>query len=105
MVYPTVNRKTADDFLTVYDLNGLKMLFDGPTRQVMVDFANVVLRSYVDDLVRKAYEVKKAKIAAAGLPQADGAAPTQAVAVTPVPPSAPQKSSNTSVLGMPMYLR
>jgi len=53
MGYPTVNRATVDGFLKIYNRGGLNLLFDDISRQAMVDFANVVLRSYIDDLKAK----------------------------------------------------
>ena len=50
MGYPTVNRAAVDGFLKIYNRGGLNLLFDDISRQAMVDFANVVLRSYIDDL-------------------------------------------------------
>lgn len=52
--YPQVNRAAVDGFLRVYNRGGLHLLFDDKSRQAMVDFANIALKSYVDDLVAKA---------------------------------------------------
>lgn len=60
--YPQVNRAAVDGFLRVYNRGGLHLLFDDKSRQAMVDFANIALKSYVDDLVAKA----KAQQAQAG---------------------------------------
>ena len=65
MGYPTVNRAAVDGFLKIYNRGGLNLLFDDISRQAMVDFANVVLRSYIDDLRAKAALALKAKQAAA----------------------------------------
>ena len=64
MGYPTVNRAAVDGFLKIYNRGGLNLLFDDISRQAMVDFANVVLRSYIDDLRAKAALALKAKQAA-----------------------------------------
>jgi len=80
--YPAVTRAEVDGFLKVYNRGGLHLLFDDQSRQAMVDFTNVALKSYVDHLVEQGNKLKAAKIAA-----------TQVVATqTAVPPSAPQKS-------------
>lgn len=77
--YPTVNRAEVDHFLKVYNRGGLHLLFDGPSRQAMVDFANITLKSYVDDLVAKA----KAKLAERAKPQEPVApAPKSAITLT-----------------------
>ncbi len=52
--YPKVERAAVDGFLKVYNQGGLHLLFDNTSRQAMQDFANIVLKSYVDDLVTKA---------------------------------------------------
>jgi hypothetical protein len=59
--YPTVERAAVDGFLKVYNRGGLHLLFDNTSRQAMVDFANIALKSYVEDLVTKAAAAKKAK--------------------------------------------
>lgn len=53
-MYPKVERAAVDGFLKVYNMGGLHLLFDNASRQAMVDFANIVLKSYVDDLQAKA---------------------------------------------------
>ncbi len=63
--YPTVNLLAVDGFLKVYNRGGLHLLFDGPARQAMVDFANIALKSYVDDLTAKARAALRAKQAPA----------------------------------------
>lgn len=75
--YPTINRAAVDGFLKVYNRGGLHLLFDNQSRQAMVDFANIALKSYVDDLITKA----KAN-------QQKAAAPAPA----PEPPPAPKSS-------------
>ena len=61
MNYPKVERAAVDQFLKVYNQGGLHLLFDTNSRNAMVDFANIALASYVDDLRAKA---KAAMIAA-----------------------------------------
>jgi len=59
--YPKVERAAVDGFLKVYNQGGLHLLFDNVSRQAMVDFANIALKSYVDDLIAKAKAAVKAK--------------------------------------------
>jgi len=56
-----VERAAVDGFLKVYNRGGLHLIFDNTSRQAMVDFSNIVLKSYVDDLVAKAAAAKKAR--------------------------------------------
>ena len=92
MGYPTVNRAAVDGFLKIYNRGGLNLLFDDISRQAMVDFANVVLRSYIDDLRAKAALALKAKQAATP------AIPAEELPA-PVPPAPePVKSSITITL-------
>jgi len=95
MGYPTVNLQAVEGFLKVYNSGGLYLLFDAKSKQAMVDFCNVALKSYVTDLQAQAMKLMAAKKAmiekqTAGQLQA---APTDAVAAIPGPPAAPQKSS------------
>lgn len=82
--YPTVNPNDVRGFAQAWDCNGIKMLLDGTSLKFAVDFANTVLRSYVDDLVAQAqaYKVKQAKLAAMK-PAAEGATVPAEVATTP----------------------
>lgn len=82
MGYPTVNLAQVEGFLKVYNSGGLYLLFDAKSKQAMVDFANVALRSYVIDLVENAKKVQAAK--------AQATKPTEP---TPAQPEAPKKSS------------
>lgn len=90
MGYPTVNLQAVDGFLKVYNSGGLYLLFDGKSKQAMMDFANIALKSYVTDLQEQAAKLLAAKKAAVESkveqPQ------TNAVATIPVPPAASQKS-------------
>lgn len=63
--YPVVDRASVDNFLRVYNRGGLHLLFDEKSRQAMKDFADVSLRSYVDDLIERAAKAKTAKDAPA----------------------------------------
>lgn len=59
--YPKVVPSDVNGFAQAWDLNGIKMILDSTSRQFAVDFANVVLRSYVDNLVAQAQAGKKLK--------------------------------------------
>jgi hypothetical protein len=89
--YPQVNPNDVRGFAAAWDCGGIKMILDNTSLRFAVDFANVVLKSYVDNLVASASKVRAAKIQAAkdaGIP-----VPVDAVATQTVPPAAPQKSS------------
>lgn len=58
--YPKVVPNDVHGFARAWDMRGLKMILDNTSLQFAVDFANTVLRSYVDDLVQKA-QAQKAK--------------------------------------------
>lgn len=62
--YPQVNPENVKGFARAWDCNGLKMILDNTSLRFAVDFANVVLRSYIDDLRAKAALALKAKQAA-----------------------------------------
>lgn len=59
--YPKVVPSDVNGFARAWDYEGLKMILDSTSLQFAVDFANTVLKSYVDDLVRKAQAGKKLK--------------------------------------------
>jgi hypothetical protein len=59
--YPKVERAAVDGFLKVYNRGGLHLLFDNTSRQAMQDFANIALKSYVDDLIAKSKAAQAAK--------------------------------------------
>ncbi len=92
MNYPRVDPKDVQGFAKAWDCNGLKMILDQVSLKFAVDFANVVLKSYVDNLAMKALAIKAAreKIAQEG----DSAPPpVDAVATQRIVPEAPCKSS------------
>lgn len=85
MGYPQVTKEMADGFARAWDYNGIKMILDNTSRQFAMDFANIALKSFVDDLAQKALaHSQKLKAAASA-----SGAPTQAVATQtiPVPPT------------------
>jgi hypothetical protein len=86
MGFPTVNLETVEGFLKVYNSGGLYLLFDGKSKQAMVDFANIALKSYVLDLQENAKKLLAAKQAA--MKSQGATAPLPQETSTP-----PQKSS------------
>lgn len=92
MGYPTVNLQAVEGFLKVYNSGGLYLLFDSKSKQAMMDFANIALKSYVTDLQEQAMKLMAAKKAMIEKQQAGQVPPTDAVAEIPVPAAAPQKS-------------
>ena len=59
--YPKVVSNDVNGFALAWDHRGLKMILDQTSRQFAIDFANTVLRSYVDDLIAKAKSGQKLK--------------------------------------------
>jgi hypothetical protein len=92
MGFPTVNLQSVEGFLKVYNSGGLYLLFDSKSKQAMVDFCNVALKSYVTDLQEQAMKLMAAKKAMIEKQVAGQTAPIDAVAAIPVPPAVPQKS-------------
>lgn len=89
IAYPKVDPTDVQKFARAWDLNGIKMILDGTSLQFATDFANVVLRSYVNDLAQKAQAMKAAREKAVnGLPiaQLNPDVPTDS-------PKPPKKSS------------
>src|SRR5208337_2193269 len=62
--YPTVKESDIDGFARMWDHRGLKLIMDATSKRFAIDFANIVLRSYIDDLRAKAALALKAKQAA-----------------------------------------
>jgi hypothetical protein len=93
MGFPTVNLQAVEGFLKVYNSGGLYLLFDAKSKQAMVDFANIALKSYVTDLQEQAAKLLAAKKALVEKQSAAGVPATDAIATVPVPQAAPQKSS------------
>src|SRR5271165_2071679 len=87
--YPTVQESDIDGFARVWDHRGLKLIMDATSKRFAIDFANIVLRSYIDDLRAKAALALKAKQAAATLTSAEA---------LPVSVPAPEPEKSTIVL-------
>jgi len=78
MNYPGVTLEQTAAFAKAWDKSGLKILLDKTSIEFAHDWANIVLKSYVDDMVAKA------KAAAAAKAKADA---------PPAPPVEKPKSS------------
>ncbi len=89
MNYPRVDPKDVQGFAKAWDCNGLKMILDQVSLKFAVDFANVVLKSYVDNLAMKALAIKAAREKTAN----SAPSPVDAVATQRIIPEAPRKSS------------
>lgn len=81
MNYPSVSLEQTTAFSKAWDKSGLKILLDKTSVQFAHDWANIVLKSYVDDMVAKAKAAAKKKADAAAQP------------ATPAPPVEKPKSS------------
>lgn len=70
MGYPTVNRAAVEGFLKLYNRGAIYILFDDRQKQAMVDFANVALKSYYEDLQEKAKQLLAKKQGQPAAPEA-----------------------------------
>jgi hypothetical protein len=86
---PTVDLADVDHFLTVYRQGSLVILFDGSTRQAMVDYANTALKTYFMMLQQQAAQIRK--IMEEKLKQQAAQKAENPQGGPPVPPSAPQR--------------
>ena len=77
MGYPTVEKKQTQAFAKAWDKSGIKMILDDTSIQFATDYANIVLKSFVDDLAASA----RKKLQAA---QAKGT-PVEKVLAEPMP--------------------
>lgn len=87
MNYPTVKESDIDGFARMWDCRGLKLIMDSTSKRFAIDFANIVLKSYIDDLRAKAAAALKAKQAAT----TEAAQPAEALPAPPTP-EAPKSS-------------
>lgn len=81
MNYPRVDIAGVEGFLKVYNRGAVYILFDDRMKQAMLDFANVALKSYYEDL-----QAKAKKMMADAMQKANPQAPA------PVPEPAPKSS-------------
>jgi hypothetical protein len=61
MRYPGVSLEQTAAFAKAWDKSGLKILLDKTSIEFAHDWANIVLKSYVDDMVAKAQAAAKLK--------------------------------------------
>ena len=61
MNYPGVTLEQTAAFAKAWDKSGLKILLDKTSIEFAHDWANIVLKSYVDDMVAKAQAAAKLK--------------------------------------------
>ena len=73
MGYPAVEKKQTQAFAKAWDKGGIKIILDDAAIQFATDYANIVLKSFVDDLAAKARAKQKAVPT-----QVNSAVPTQA---------------------------
>lgn len=64
MNYPGVTLEQTASFAKAWDKSGLKILLDKTSIEFAHDWANIVLKSYVDDMVAKAKASVAAKLKA-----------------------------------------
>lgn len=68
--YPQVTKQTVIGFGKAWDRGGIKMILDDTSIQFAMDFANVCMRSYVDDIKEDLAIAAKVKAALAAKAQA-----------------------------------
>lgn len=52
--YPIIKKEQTAAFAKAWDRSGIKMILDDTSVQFATDWANIVLKSYVDDALAKA---------------------------------------------------
>lgn len=58
MIYPSVTKEGTQGFSKVWNKGGIAILLDDTAITFATDYANVVLRSFVDDQVKKYQEAQ-----------------------------------------------
>lgn len=89
VLVPKITIEQTRAFSKVWDSGGIKIILDETSLRFATDWTNIVLKSFIEDQVKKAMALQKVmqeKVAAL-------TEPTNAVATQTVPPSPPQKSS------------
>jgi hypothetical protein len=83
-IIPKVTKEMTAAFGKAWDSNGVKIILDATTIQFATDWANIALKSFVEDINAQAVKLREEKKAAlaAGKP----AEPTNAVATQTVVP-------------------
>ena len=62
MEVPVVSRAEAKRFSKAWSHNGVALVIDDPLCQFAADFANVVLKSFVQSFVQQQVEAAKPKV-------------------------------------------
>ena len=84
-MFPQVTREMVEGFAKHWNFNGITLVLDSATKQFAMDFTNIALRSYHEELVAGAIAKQKAKEAAT----AQGTPAMTNAATSVVPPAAP----------------
>lgn len=79
---PKVTKEMTVAFGKAWDSNGIKVILDATTIQFATDWANIALKSFVEDINTQSIKLREEKLAAAGLTRT----PTNAVATQTVVP-------------------
>jgi hypothetical protein len=79
---PKVTKEMTAAFGKAWDSNGIKVILDATTVQFATDWANIALKSFVEDINAQSIKLREEKLAAAGKTPA----PTNAVATQTVVP-------------------
>lgn len=80
---PGVTLDATRAFSKAWDSGGIKILLDETALRFATDWANIVLKSFIEQQMKMAQAMKAAEVPP----------PTNAVATQTVPPASPQKSS------------
>jgi len=57
---PKINKEQTKAFSKVWDSGGIKIILDDTAIKFATDWANIVLRSFIEDQVKKAQAMQKA---------------------------------------------
>ena len=62
MQIPTVTKEEAKKFSSVWNCNGVAIIIDDVHCKFAADFANVILRSFIEQYMRQQIEASKPKV-------------------------------------------
>ena len=82
MGYPTVSIEQTRMFARAWDKKGLKMLLDEISVEFARDWANIALKSYVDDMIAIAKTKAAAKVKPNAVPEASPEPPKSSIILT-----------------------
>ena len=80
---PQVTMKDVEGFAKVWNKGGITMLLDNTSKEFARDFANIVVKSFVLDQMKRAMQVQAAQAAQVG----------QQTVLSPAPQPAPPEKS------------